>query len=108
MPQHPSRRNFLRTAASAAATPLLGAADTPRPNILWLTWEDIGPHLRCFGDDYSTTPNFDRLAKRGCVYPNTWASAPVCAPARTAIGLQIGCRPVRKELFLSFCFLPFF
>ena len=56
-----------------------------RPNILWLTWEDIGPHLHCFGDDYSNTPNFDRLAKRGCVYPNTWASAPVCAPARTAI-----------------------
>ena len=80
MSQHPSRRNFLRTAASAAATPLLCAADTPRPNILWLTWEDIGPHLHCFGDDYSTTPNFDRLAKRGCVYPNTWASAPVCAP----------------------------
>lgn len=85
MPQQPSRRNFLRTAASAAATPLLCAADTPRPNILWLTWEDIGPHLHCFGDDYSTTPNFDRLAKRGCVYFNTWASAPVCAPARTAI-----------------------
>ena len=85
MSQHPSRRNFLRTAASAAATPLLCAAATPPPNILWLTWEDIGPHLHCFGDDYSTTPNFDRLAKRGCVYPNTWASAPVCAPARTAI-----------------------
>jgi len=85
MPKHPSRRNFLRTAASAAATPLIRAAAAPLPNILWLTWEDIGPHLHCFGDDYSTTPNFDRLAKRGCVYPNTWASAPVCAPARTAI-----------------------
>jgi uncharacterized sulfatase len=69
---------------AAAAAPLLHAANQ-QPNILWLTWEDIGPHLHCFGDDYSTTPNFDRLAKRGCVYINTWASAPVCAPARTAI-----------------------
>jgi uncharacterized sulfatase len=61
------------------------AAAAASPNILWLTWEDIGPHLHCFGDEYSNTPNFDRLAKRGCVYFNTWASAPVCAPARTAI-----------------------
>ncbi len=81
MSPHPSRRTFL---GAAAAAPLLHAANQ-QPNILWLTWEDIGPHLHCFGDDYSTTPNFDRLAKRGCVYINTWASAPVCAPARTAI-----------------------
>ena len=66
----------------ASAEPAPGAS---RPNFLWLTWEDIGPHLHCTGDDYSTTPNFDRLAKRGCVYTNAWASAPVCAPARTAI-----------------------
>ena len=84
MPTHLSRRTFLQSATVAA--PLLSAAaESPKPNILWLTWEDIGPHLHCFGDDYSTTSNFDRLAKRGCVYPNTWASAPVCAPARTAI-----------------------
>ena len=85
MQQNPSRRTFLGTAATVATAPLLATAATPVPNILWLTWEDIGPHLHCFGDDYSNTPNFDRLAKRGCVYPNTWASAPVCAPARTAI-----------------------
>jgi uncharacterized sulfatase len=78
-----SRRAFMRTAGAAA--PLLYSAETERPNILWLTWEDIGPHLGCCGDPYSTTPNFDRLARRGCVYTNAWASAPVCAPARTAI-----------------------
>ena len=82
--KNPSRRAFIQSAA-VAATPLLPAAVQARPNVLWLTWEDIGPHLHCCGDDYSTTPNFDRLAKRGCVYLNTWASAPVCAPARTAI-----------------------
>jgi uncharacterized sulfatase len=95
MSKQTSRRKFLGTATGAAvsiaATPLLRAAgrsaseSLPPPNILWLTWEDIGPHLHCFGDEYSTTPNFDRLARRGCVYSNTWASAPVCAPSRTAI-----------------------
>ncbi len=77
-----NRRTFCSTLAAA---PLLQSAQVERPNILWLVWEDIGPHLHCCGDDYSATPNFDRLAQRGCVYDNAWASAPVCAPARTAI-----------------------
>jgi uncharacterized sulfatase len=71
--------------AAAAAAPLLQGATTDRPNLLWLVWEDTGPHLGCCGDKYSVTPNFDRLAKLGCIYDNVWASAPVCAPARSAI-----------------------
>ncbi len=90
MPNDPSyrmsRRSFIRGAAGSAAVPLVGHAQQDRPNFLWLTWEDTGPHLHCCcGDEYSTTPHFDRLARRGCVYDNVWASAPVCAPARTAI-----------------------
>jgi uncharacterized sulfatase len=80
-----SRRAFLKGTTAAAGSPFLASAQQDRPNFLWLTWEDIGPHLHCCGDEYSTTPNFDRLARRGCVYDNVWASAPVCAPARTAI-----------------------
>src|SRR4051794_22948838 len=80
-----TRRAFIDGALGAAAAPLVRSAQEARPNILWLTWEDIGPHLGCCDDEYSTTPNIDRLAKRGCVYGNVWASAPVCAPARTAI-----------------------
>ncbi len=45
----------------------------------------MGPHLGACGDTYSTTPNLDRLAARGCLYNNAWSNAPVCAPARTAI-----------------------
>jgi arylsulfatase A-like enzyme len=77
-----TRRAFIQSAATA---PLLRPEQTERPNLLWLVWEDIGPHLHCCGDEYSSTPNFDRLARRGCLFQNVWASAPVCAPARTAI-----------------------
>src|SRR5947209_11717164 len=56
-----------------------------RPNILWLTCEDIGPHLGAYGDKYATTPNLDRLAARSVRYLNAWSNAPVCAPARTCI-----------------------
>jgi uncharacterized sulfatase len=64
----------------------LFAADGPsRPNILWLTTEDIGPQLGCYGDTYATTPNLDKFAARSLQYQIAWSNAPVCAPARTTI-----------------------
>jgi arylsulfatase A-like enzyme len=56
-----------------------------RPNILWITSEDNGPHLGCYGDAFADTPNLDGLAQRGLTYRFCWSNAPVCAPARTAI-----------------------
>ncbi|MCC7174828.1 MAG: sulfatase-like hydrolase/transferase [Bryobacterales bacterium] len=80
-----SRRALLTGVAGLAGAPLVRSAQPPRPNILWLTCEDTGPHLGACGDAYSVTPNLDRLAGRGCVYGNAWSNAPVCAPARTTI-----------------------
>lgn len=61
------------------------ASAADRPNILWLTSEDNGPHLGAYGDEYATTPNLDSLAARGSIYLACWSNAPVCAPARTTI-----------------------
>jgi uncharacterized sulfatase len=72
-----TRRSFVATLASAAIA--------SRPNILWITCEDIGPALGCYGDKYADTPNLDKLAARGMMYRNAWSNAPVCAPARTTI-----------------------
>jgi len=55
------------------------------PDILWITCEDIGPHLGCYGDGYATTPNLDALAAKGMRYTNAISNAPVCAVARTTI-----------------------
>jgi arylsulfatase A-like enzyme len=55
------------------------------PNILWITSEDNGPHLGCYGDAFADTPNIDRLAEKGVIYRHCWSNAPVCAPARTTI-----------------------
>ena len=55
------------------------------PNILWLSTEDIGPHLGCYGDKVAKTPNLDALAKKGMAYDVAWSNYPVCAPARTTI-----------------------
>jgi uncharacterized sulfatase len=45
----------------------------------------MGPHLHATGDEYSVTPNLDRLCARSTTYMNAWSNAPVCAPARTTI-----------------------
>ena len=76
-------RMLLSLVVVCAIVSALNAAD--KPNILWITSEDNGPHLGCYGDDYADTPNLDRLAAQSLIYLNCWSTAPVCAPARTTI-----------------------
>ena len=64
---------------------LIGAHGADLPNILWVTSEDNGPHLGCYGDKYADTPNLDALAAKGMIYTRAISNAPVCAPARTTI-----------------------
>jgi arylsulfatase A-like enzyme len=61
----------------------VAAAD--RPNVLWITSEDNGPHLGCYGDPNAVTPNLDGLAVKGMRFTRAWSNAPVCAPARTTV-----------------------
>lgn len=56
-----------------------------RPNILWITCEDLSPHLGCYGDSIVSTPTLDKLAAHGVRYTNVFATAGVCAPSRSAI-----------------------
>ncbi|MFO8012066.1 MAG: sulfatase-like hydrolase/transferase [Phycisphaerae bacterium] len=95
------RRDFLKTAGAASlGAGLLGAgigcrpkadrggtaaAGADRPNILWITAEDLSPALGCYGDSYARTPNLDALAADGVRYTNAFASAPVCSPARSCL-----------------------
>ncbi len=68
---------------------LLAGCNEPRPkelpNILWITSEDNSPFAGCYGDEFATTPNMDRLASEGFLYTHAFANAPVCAPARNTI-----------------------
>jgi len=86
-----TRRRFLSVAGIGVTTVLLqqtprsGAASDSRPNILWLSCEDISPHIRCFGDEHAITPNIDQLASEGVRYTNAFTTAGVCAPCRSGI-----------------------
>lgn len=56
-----------------------------RPNIVWITGEDMGPQLGCFGYPLVHTPNLDRLAEEGTRFSRAFTTAPVCFPSRSAI-----------------------
>ncbi|MGY8650379.1 MAG: sulfatase-like hydrolase/transferase, partial [Verrucomicrobiia bacterium] len=58
---------------------------TDRPNILWLSAEDISPHLGCYGDANAITPHLDKLATEGTRYTHAFTTAGVCAPCRSGI-----------------------
>ena len=79
-----------RAALGAAATPLLAptilCAQRPaRPNILWISAEDLSPDLGCYGDAYAATPNLDRFAAQGLRYDRAFSVYGVCAPSRSSI-----------------------
>jgi uncharacterized sulfatase len=63
----------------------LSATAADRPNILWLSAEDINAHMGCFGDDKAITPQIDQLAKEGVRFTNAYTAAGVCAPCRSTI-----------------------
>jgi N-sulfoglucosamine sulfohydrolase len=73
---------FLAVMSSAAET---------RPNILWISLEDISPDWGCYGDAQAITPNIDKLANQGARFDCVFTHAGVCAPSRS--GLITGMYP---------------
>ena len=73
---------------------------TKRQNILWISTEDMSPHLGCYGDKVAKTPNIDRLASQGVRFTNVFTAAAISAPVRAGIitGMyqtSIGCMHMR-------------
>ncbi len=67
-----------------AFLPMASVADD-RPNILWITAEDMSPVLGCYGDTFATTPSIDHLAAQSVRYTHAFATAPVCSPVRSCL-----------------------
>jgi arylsulfatase A-like enzyme len=74
------RRRDFATMLPAAG---LLAQRSDRPNILWITGEDMGPQLSCYGFLSTRTENIDRLASEGTRFTHAFTSAPVCSSSRS-------------------------
>lgn len=75
--------NVLVGTVTVGAVVSAGAAD--RPNILWITVEDMSAQLGCYGDTTVPTPNVDRLASEGAKYTRAFSTYGVCAPSRATL-----------------------
>jgi N-sulfoglucosamine sulfohydrolase len=65
--------------------PAAEAQRDQRPNIVWLSAEDLSPRLGAYGDPVAATPSLDRLAREGTRFDRAFVSQPICAPSRSAI-----------------------
>lgn len=75
----------LLLSACACERSARGAEPARRPNVLWLTCEDMSPHLGCYGEPLAKTPNLDRLARQGVRYSHAFSTSGVCAPSRSCL-----------------------
>ena len=64
-----------------------------RPNILFITAEDICPNLGVYGDPNAHTPNLDRFSEDAIRFTNMYSVHPCCSPSRSCI--MTGMYPTR-------------
>ena len=91
--------SFLALDASAETK----SSKVDRPNILWISSEDISPNLGCYGDEYASTPNLDALAKQGTRFTRAFTHAGVCAVLRSGVitgvyPISIGSQHMRSRI----------
>ncbi len=68
------------------ATPALAGAQAQQPNILFILCDDMGwGDLACYGQQYISTPNIDRMATQGMQFMQAYAGSPVSAPSRASL-----------------------
>lgn len=85
-----SRRAFifhpLALVVALVASGSLNAAEPERPNILFVIADDWSHgHAGAYGCKWVNTPAFDRVAREGMLFANTFTNNPKCSPCRASI-----------------------
>ena len=96
-----TRRYFLAATAALSAAALMpnlacaqNATDKPvakpvakpnLPNILYVTADDLGEQVGCYGDAVARTPNIDALAATGTRFANAYVTQASCSPSRSTL-----------------------
>jgi N-sulfoglucosamine sulfohydrolase len=80
------RRDFLATPVAAAAPLRLHAQQSgKRPNILFITSDDLGLQVNCYGEKRIATPHMDKLAASGVRFTTAYVAQASCSPSRSAM-----------------------
>lgn len=87
------------TAGLLSASPGCTTPESARPNVLFLSVDDMNDWVGALGCEWARTPNIDRLAARGTLFTNAHAPSPKCNPSRTAI--LSGLRPSTTGIYVN-------
>lgn len=81
------RYNKLIASLSGTLLATAGAiAQENNPNIVFILCDDLGyGDIGCYGQQYISTPNLDKMAERGMVFTQHYAGSPVSAPSRASL-----------------------
>ena len=90
-------RFLLAACLSMAAS--CAESNPDRPNVLFLSVDDMNDWVGALGHKTARTPHIDRLAARGALFTNAHAPSPKCNPSRTAI--LSGLRPSTTGIYAN-------
>ncbi|WP_204903083.1 sulfatase [Microbulbifer mangrovi] len=81
---------FVVCCIAALANPLVSAAEVSaespadKPNILFISIDDLRPEIGPYGAEIAVTPNLDKLARDGVTFNKAYAQQAICGPSRAS------------------------
>ena len=78
-------------------TLLIYSQENKKPNILFISVDDLKPTIGSFGDDFAVTPNIDKLSETSTVFLNNHTQLAICAASR--VSFLTGLRPDKTKVW---------
>lgn len=77
--------------------PFFLSSQEDKPNILFISVDDLKPSIGSFGDEFAITPNIDKLSENATVFLNNQTQLAICAASR--VSFLTGLRPDKTRVW---------